>query len=149
MNHFIQIIGVLGLCLLSISYTFIIRGAIESKPLDKSLKAVPISPLELALEGHGLFEEKCRTCHLVGHPHSLIESYAMKYDTEEEIEWLKLWIRTGDSLRLSGDNRAIQLFESFNQLGMPAFPELSDRQLKAIFTYLDFRQDSPHISFPK
>jgi cytochrome c553 len=86
-------------------------------------------------EGESLFKSDCSACHGVDRA---VIGPALKGTTERHDEaWLISWIRNSQALIASGDETAIQLFEDHNKLMMPAFPTLSDDNIRNILAYVD------------
>lgn len=86
-----------------------------------------------AAAGKALFNSLCAACHKldgnsIGPP--------LRGVTERrDIEWLQRWIKNSQSLISSGDAHAVEIFNEYNQVAMPPFPQLSDGDIENILAY--------------
>lgn len=86
-------------------------------------------------EGESIFKQQCTACHAV--ERDLIGP-ALKGSTERfEMDWLIKWIRNSQALVQAGDPQAVELFEEYNKVVMPAFPSLTDENIENILAYVD------------
>jgi cytochrome c551/c552 len=86
-------------------------------------------------DGGKLFAMHCTPCHqlfkkAIGP--ALRESSAKHPST-----WLLEFTKNNAALRAKGDQAAIDIFEEYNGSIMPSFEHLSDRQIMAIYNYVD------------
>lgn len=87
-----------------------------------------------AKKGEALFKAKCTACHkmdqvLVGPA----LSEAIKSETDDK--WLTKWIQNNQALIGSGDKKAVDLFNKYQQKGMTVFADLSDGDVADIIAY--------------
>ena len=86
-------------------------------------------------EGESLFKSDCSACHGVDRA---VIGPALKGATERhDAEWLVSWVKNSQAMIAAGDEVAVKLFEEHNKMMMPAFPSLSDENIKNIFAYVD------------
>ena len=86
-------------------------------------------------EGESLFKSDCSACHAIDRD---VIGPALKGVNERHDEaWLISWIRNSQAMIASGDETAKQLFADHNNLMMPAFPSLTDDNIKSILAYVD------------
>src|SRR5690606_32390587 len=86
-------------------------------------------------EGESLFKADCSACHGVDRA---VIGPALKGATVRHDEaWLISWIQNSSALIASGDETAIKLFEDHNKLMMPAFPTLTEDNIRNILAYVD------------
>lgn len=85
--------------------------------------------------GEKLWKANCAACHkvdakLIG---PALGQVTEKYDEE----WLISWIRNNQELRESGDAQAIAIYEEYNGLAMPNYPQFSDDDIRGLLAYID------------
>lgn len=96
------------------------------------------------IAGEKLYKGNCASCHLINK--KLIgPALAGVYDKYER-EWLYKWIKNSQALIKSGDERAIAIYEEYNQSVMTAFPTLKDSDIDNILTYIKVETDFPDVS---
>ena len=86
-----------------------------------------------AARGKEIFNNLCAACHKldgnsIGPP---LRGVAERRDNE----WLHRWIRNSAAMIAAGDETAIALYNEFNQVAMPPFPQLSDEDINNILAY--------------
>lgn len=93
---------------------------------------------EVDLEaGETLFRNNCSSCHrtegvLIGPGLGQAnEKYA------DDREWLYKWVRNSQGLINQGDEKAVALYEEYNNQIMTAFPQLSDQDIDNILAWAE------------
>src|SRR5690606_1606100 len=86
-------------------------------------------------EGESLFKSDCSACH--GVDRAVIGPALKGTSDRHEEEWLISWIRNSQAMIAAGDETAVRLFEEHNKLMMPAFPSLSDDNIRNILAYIE------------
>ena len=86
-----------------------------------------------AAAGKALFNSLCAACHKldgnsIGPP---LRDIAGKRD----LQWLQSWIKNSQALINSGDAQAVAIYNEYNQVAMPPFPQLSDIDIENILAY--------------
>ena len=64
-----------------------------------------------------------------------------KYEGDKE--WLYAWIKNNNSLIKAGDERALAIYNEYNQAAMTAFPTLSNEDIDNILAYTDAPAPAP------
>jgi len=83
--------------------------------------------------GKQLFNSNCASCHKLDK--KAIGPALGDVTERRELDWLIKWIQNNQELRASGDQQAIEVFEEYNGSVMPAFPGLSEQDIKDILVY--------------
>ncbi len=89
-----------------------------------------------AQDGKALFSSNCASCH---HPTKDVTGPALKGVSEKvpSKEWLYKWVQNSTALVASGDKYANEVFNKWNKIPMPAFSNLSEKDIDAIIAYVD------------
>ena len=94
-----------------------------------------------AAKGKEIFNTLCAACHKLD---SKSIGPALRGVTDKrETEWLHAWIRNSSELIASGDETAVALYNEFNQVAMPPFPQLSDEDIDNILAYVSQPKQVP------
>ncbi|MFD1094236.1 c-type cytochrome [Salegentibacter chungangensis] len=94
--------------------------------------------------GKSLFNSQCAACHK---PYSESIGPALHGITErQDLEWITSWVHNSSELIASGDDYANQIFEEYNQTAMPAFPQLSETDIKDILAYVEQPKPEPQTA---
>jgi hypothetical protein len=56
-------------------------------------------------------------------------------------EWLVSWIKNSQKVIESGDKYAVELFNKYNKVPMPAYENFSDDEIKSILAYIEQNQE--------
>lgn len=85
--------------------------------------------------GKALFAPNCGACHKID---TRVNGPALGpiMASETDDKWLTAWIRDNAALRASGDQKAIAVYNEFNQGPMPAFTQFSDDDIANIIAYV-------------
>src|SRR5690606_37498903 len=54
---------------------------------------------------------------------------------QRSLQWLQSWIKNSQALINSGDAQAVAIYNEYNQVAMPPFPQLSDADIDDILAY--------------
>jgi cytochrome c551/c552 len=94
-----------------------------------------VNPLA-AQDGKALFQQKCASCHAID---KRLTGPALKGVEDRWADKTKLyaWIRNSAAVVKSGYPRAVEVFNEFSKIQMTAFPELTDKDIDAILTYIN------------
>jgi len=104
----------------------------------------PGSALGDPANGKSLFNSLCAACHK---PYSKSIGPALNGVTERRsIEWIKSWVHNSSAVIASGDPQAVSIFEEFNKMPMPAFPQLSDAEIGDILAYVETPKPEPQAA---
>ena len=85
-------------------------------------------------KGKQLFNTHCASCHKMDK--KLVGPALNDIVARQGEEWTKAWIYNNNQLRESGDEYAIQVYEDYNKMAMPAYNFLADDELNDIVEYL-------------
>lgn len=84
--------------------------------------------------GAALFKQKCTACHRLDR-NSIGPALQGIHERRDE-EWLMKWIKNSQAMVAAGDPAAVKVFNDYNKVAMPAFPELKDEDIKNILAYV-------------
>jgi mono/diheme cytochrome c family protein len=117
-----------------------------SYPGDSTAQAVayvPASAEEAAAiaEGDALFKNNCAQCHAVND--KVVGPALAGISKRRSIGWLIPWVKNSSKVIATGDEYAVKLFEDNGKQQMPAFPQLSDKQIKSIIAWVNAGTDGP------
>lgn len=93
-----------------------------------SVKAAP--------DGQAIFKSNCASCH---NPLKDATGPALQ-DADKRVpskEWLYKWVKNSASVIASGDKYANDLYNQWGKTAMTAFPNLSNEEIDAVFTYVN------------
>src|SRR5688572_29656868 len=92
-------------------------------------------------QGATLFKSNCASCHQLDRR---MTGPALKgVNDRREEAWLLKWIKNSPAMVASGDPAAVQIFNEYNKTPMPAFPMLSEGDIKSILAYIKAEGDKP------
>ena len=150
MRFIFNILSVAAFACLGFFFYLIIKGSFEAPAYtglsDTSTVTavvdqgpnVPSEAQAAFTSGEKLFKQNCSSCHklkgkLVGPP---LEGVEEKYT--DDPEWLYTWIKNSSKLIKQKDEKALAIWNEYNQSVMTAFPQLSDDQIGKILTYIKY-----------
>ena len=88
-----------------------------------------------AAEGPEIFKTNCTTCHTVGKG-KLVGPDLKNVDQRHDEKWLNKWIRSSQTMVKNKDPKAVELFNNNNQIPMPDFAQLKEKDIKALLNYI-------------
>lgn len=86
--------------------------------------------------GEDLFKKNCAACHRASAKDATGPGLAGVTENRSN-EWIVNWVQASQDLISSGDADAKAIFEEFNSIPMPPFPNLSEEEITSIFSYVD------------
>ncbi|MCS7297175.1 MAG: cytochrome c [Bacteroidia bacterium] len=86
-------------------------------------------------QGKTLFNQRCAACHKL--EQKLIGPPLARISERRSEEWFIKFVSNSQALIQSGDPQAVAVYKEYNQQVMPPFPDLSEADLKAIWTYVN------------
>ena len=118
------------------SISLFFRSVAQSLLLISSLIFVGITAAQAqdAAAGAAIFKQKCTACHKLDR-NSIGPALSGVTERREEA-WLISWIKNSQAMVAAGDPEAVKIFEEYNKVAMPAFPELSEGDVKNILAYI-------------
>lgn len=87
-----------------------------------------------AQDGEKLFKSYCAACHSAG-SNMLVGPGLAGVEDRYDKEWLYKWIKNSQELVKSGDAQAVEVFEKYNKVLMPAQP-VNNEEIDAILAYV-------------
>lgn len=102
----------------------------------------PANPEEAAaiMAGEALFKANCAQCHAVNE--KVVGPALAGITKRRPISWLIPWVHNSAKVIASGDDYAVKLFEDNGKQQMPAFPQLSDADIKNIMAWIESQEAS-------
>ena len=96
-------------------------------------------------KGKQLFNQNCAACHALNRKMTgpALAGVTAKYEGDKE--WLYAWIKNNNSLIKAGDERALAIYNEYNQAAMTAFPTLSNEDIDNILAYTDAPPPAPVV----
>lgn len=88
-----------------------------------------------AQDGEKLFKSYCAACHSAG-SNMLVGPGLAGVEERYDKEWLYKWIKNSQELIKSGDAQAVEVFEKYNKILMPAQP-VNNEEIDAILAYVE------------
>jgi mono/diheme cytochrome c family protein len=80
--------------------------------------------------GDALFKNNCAQCHAVND--KVVGPALAGISKRRSISWLIPWVKNSSKVIATGDEYAVKLFNDYGKQQMPAFPQLSDKDIKDI-----------------
>jgi mono/diheme cytochrome c family protein len=95
----------------------------------------PASPAEASAiaAGEALFKNNCAQCHAVND--KVVGPALAGIAKRRPMAWLIPWVKNSSKVVASGDEYAVKLFNDNGKQQMPAFPQLSDKDIKNIIAW--------------
>ncbi len=84
--------------------------------------------------GDALFKNNCAQCHAVND--KVVGPALAGIAKRRSISWLIPWIHNSSKVIASGDEYAVKLFNDYGKQQMPAFPQLSDKEITSIIAWV-------------
>ena len=124
----------------------------QSMPGDSSAAPViaaayvPATPAEAAAiaAGDGLFKNNCVQCHAVND--KVVGPALAGISKRRSIGWLIPWVKNSSKVIATGDEYAVKLFNDNGKQQMPAFPQLSDEEIKSIVAWVTSQEANATIA---
>lgn len=89
--------------------------------------------------GDALFKNNCAQCHAVND--RVVGPALGGLLKRRRIGWVVAWVRNSSKVIASGDEYAVKLFNDYNRQQMPAFPQLSEHDIKDIVLWTTAQQN--------
>jgi mono/diheme cytochrome c family protein len=112
----------------------------SSAELASLLWRTPARGSEVAAmaSGDALFKNNCAQCHAVNE--RMVGPALAGISKRRSITWLIPWVKNSSKVVASGDVYAVKLFEENGKQQMPAFPQLSDKDVKDIVLWVSAQE---------
>jgi mono/diheme cytochrome c family protein len=147
MGLIVLLIGFLALSMGGLVNVAPAEGEIAEQVLDEvdypkddstaqTVAYVPASPAEAAAiaEGDALFKNNCAQCHAVND--KVVGPALAGISKRRSIGWLIPWVKNSSKVIATGDEYAVKIFEDNGKQQMPAFPQLSDKEITSIISWV-------------
>jgi nitrate reductase gamma subunit len=103
------------------------------------------APNSFSQDGEALFQQHCGVCHAMTSKDLVGPGMAGVADRRSE-EWLTEWILNPMKMVEGGDEQAVEVYEKFNQVPMPAFEHLSEDDINALVQYIQTAEEVPQTA---
>ena len=90
--------------------------------------------------GDALFKSNCAQCHAVND--KVVGPALAGITKRRSISWLIPWVKNSSKVIATGDEYAVKLFNDYGKQQMPAFPQLSDKEIKSIVAWVTSQEGS-------
>jgi len=90
------------------------------------------------MAGDALFKANCAQCHAVNE--RVVGPALAGILLRRRLPWVTTWVRNSAKVIASGDEYAVKLFNDNGKQQMPGFPQLSDKEIKSILTWVEAQQ---------
>ena len=113
-----------------------ITNLFEKKAVNQTSVVFPKDTLYTVayFNGRKLFHENCSVCHSLNH-YDVSSVLGVKNRVADK-QLLIQWIKNSNSVLKTGEPYFTNLFRESNNVMMPDFPQLSDKQIEDILEYL-------------
>ncbi|WP_241737937.1 c-type cytochrome [Hymenobacter polaris] len=103
---------------------------------------VPANPQEAAAiaAGDALFKSNCAQCHAVNE--KVVGPALAGITKRRSINWIIPWVHNSAKVIASGDEYAVRLYGDYSKQQMPAFPNLTDQNIKNIVAFVSAQEGS-------
>jgi len=118
----------------------------SKSPNDSTAVLVPAKPKKSLVPGDvatisagdALFKANCTQCHAVNEK---VVGPALAGITERRTaSWVVSWVHNPAKVIASGDEYAAKLFSDYGKQQMPSFPQLSEKDIKAILAWTELQE---------
>jgi mono/diheme cytochrome c family protein len=115
-------------------------GLAHTDSAAQAVAYIPVSPAEAAAiaAGDALFKNNCAQCHAVND--KVVGPALTGITKRRPISWLIPWVKNSSKVIATGDEYAVKLFDDYGKQQMPAFPQLSDKDVKDIVLWVSAQQ---------
>ncbi|MGI4760968.1 MAG: c-type cytochrome [Janthinobacterium lividum] len=121
--------------------------AAQQLPADSTARAVAVAYVPASAEeadaikvGEPLFKNNCAQCHAVNE--KVVGPALAGISKRRPIAWLIPWVKNSSKVIATGDEYAVKLFDDNGKQQMPAFPQLSDKDIKSIVAWVESQENA-------
>lgn len=132
--------------------TMVIGRNLELGSIWKKMKTVSVLLLFLSAfvapkngfgaSGEEIYNKMCMSCHSLSDKVLMGPGLAGLSDRRSD-EWISNWIKDSQGMVKAGDKDAVALFEKFNKVPMPGFPQLTDEEIKGFIAFVKEKGAAP------
>ena len=92
-------------------------------------------------KGKEIFNSLCAACHK---PYQKVIGPALNgVTTRHDLDWIHNWVHNSADMIAKGDPQAVSLFNEYNKVAMPPFPQLSEEEINNIMAYVEQPKPEP------
>src|SRR5688572_3717255 len=130
----VLVLGIASVALLLPNFSSL--SSSPEKPTTTTAEKTTSKKAVIHTEGQKLFQSNCQTCHsldknLTGPALRDVEMRGPWSDRQNLVKWVK-----NPAAMIQANAYTKALFQQFNGQVMPAFPQLSEKQIEEIFDYI-------------
>ncbi len=89
-------------------------------------------------KGKQLFKANCASCHYSDDRKMVGPGLKGTRQRVPKGDWLYEYVRNASAMVESGDAYAVRLYEEYYKMEMTSFPQLTNKDIDAIFDYVDY-----------
>jgi nitrate reductase gamma subunit len=105
--------------------------------------SVFISPkFSLGASGEEIYSKMCMSCHSLTDKVLMGPGFQGLSERRKE-EWIIKWVKDSQGMIKEGDADAVKLFEEYNKVPMPGFPNLTDQEIKDFIAFTKAQEAAP------
>ena len=93
--------------------------------------------------GDALFKNNCAQCHAV--TDKIVGPALSGITKRRTLSWIVKWVHNSTKVIASGDGYAVKLYDEYGKQQMPAFPQLSDKEIRDIIAWMAFQEGKTAI----
>jgi len=93
--------------------------------------------------GQTLFRQNCSPCHRV--KEKLIGPALEGIYDRRDLSWIVSFVKNSQKVISGGDDYAVNLYDEYNKVEMPAFDFFSDEEIVSIFAYIKFEAEAAPV----
>lgn len=95
----------------------------------------------LGASGEEIYKKMCMSCHSTTEK-VLMGPGLQGLSERRENDWIIKWVKDPQGMVNSGDEYAVKLFNDFNKVPMPGFPQLTDEEIIDFVAYVDSQKQA-------
>ncbi|RPD45056.1 cytochrome c [Hymenobacter sediminis] len=95
--------------------------------------------------GDALFKGNCAQCHNV--KEVVVGPALAGISQRRPMSWIIPWVKNSSKMVARGDEYSVKIFNQYQKQQMPSF-QLTDQEIKAIVTYIEFQEQQIVHSVP-
>jgi mono/diheme cytochrome c family protein len=121
-------------------------GAATATPAAAAAPAAAGGDAAAIAAGDALFKNNCAQCHAVND--KVVGPALAGISKRRSISWLIPWVHNSSKVIASGDEYAVKLFNDYGKQQMPAFPQLSDKEITSIIAWVTSQEGGTAATTP-
>ena len=140
MSRLLNLCGILSLSLLLLFSGRLVNAQDSAAAAGGNTAAATPAPASGGgdvAKGEGIFKNNCAQCHATSAEVLVGPGLKGVRQRTPGDAWLNKWIPNSSNLIASGDAYAVQIFNKYNKIQMPSYPNLTEGDIKSILDYVD------------